>query len=103
MRLSLGAFYRRIKARAGAPKAITATAHKIARSKAVRLSILQKSLKRPIFVCNIFLVSLSSSPPCLVFTQILKTYPCETPKYGGVVLFLPPELGNQGGCVSPIY
>jgi len=27
----LGAFYRRIKARAGAPKAITATAHKIAR------------------------------------------------------------------------
>lgn len=28
---ALGAFYRRIKARAGAPKAITATAHKIAR------------------------------------------------------------------------
>jgi hypothetical protein len=28
---ALGAFYRRIAARAGAPKAITATAHKIAR------------------------------------------------------------------------
>jgi hypothetical protein len=30
---ALGAFYRRIKARAGAPKAITATAHKIARAR----------------------------------------------------------------------
>ncbi len=28
---ALGAFYRRIRSRAGAPKAITATAHKIAR------------------------------------------------------------------------
>ncbi len=33
---ALGAFYRRIKARSGAPKAITATAHKIACS-ALRL------------------------------------------------------------------
>ena len=47
------------------------------RTKPVRLRIIQKSLKTPIFVCNIFLVTLSSFLPCLALTQLLKTCSCE--------------------------
>ncbi len=46
---ALGAFYRRIKARSGAPKAITATAHKIACS-AVRLRSLTAESNCPSFL-----------------------------------------------------
>jgi hypothetical protein len=72
-------------------------------SRIILLQILHIRLKRPFFVCIISLVYCPSFLPCLVSTQMLKTYPCQpvSPLTGNGFLQKHSDegadLGDKGG------
>lgn len=58
-RSALGAFYRRLRSRLGAPKAMTATAHKLART------LMLKKLQKKAQALGLELVPKSTLPACV--------------------------------------